>query len=119
MAQLTAGYYADRNPFLVSIGAPCIGNAEFCAFLNRFVYPQGGLRYWNYFDPVPYLALVVGYLHPGVSVHTILREDAKELFFKQQTKKFPLPATVFDFVAPHLIYHIGSLSYAFPMFYLY
>ena len=119
MAQLTAAYYADRNPILVSVGAPCIGNAPFCEFLNSNVSPNGGLRYWNYYDPIPYLALVVGYLHPGISVHTTLREDAKKMFFQHLQKEFPLPTTIFDIAAPHLIYHIGSLSYAFPMFYLY
>ena len=101
------------------MGAPCIGNENFCKFMNEFIHPMGGVRYWNNYDTIPYLPLIVGYQHAGISVNTMLRDDAKDLFFKYQ-EEFPIPAKLFDTIAaPHLVYHLGSLTYAFPMFYIY
>lgn len=118
LAQLAAGYYADKTPSLVSIGAPCIGNDKFCEFMNSNIHPYGGIRFWNAFDPVPYLALLVGYKHCGVSINNALREDAKELFFKCSDFVF-LPNIGFDAIAPHVLYTLGSLTYVFPISYLY
>jgi hypothetical protein len=34
------------------------GNEAFCAFVNEYVHPFGGLRFSNEYDVVPYLAQV-------------------------------------------------------------
>ena len=112
LAQLAAAYFSDRKPFLVHFGSPAVGNGAFCKFLTDFVHPFGGIRLWNEYDPVPYLALVVGYDHAGIPVKGTISQEAKELF---QSESINAITGTIDVALPHILYQIGSVVYVFPM----
>ena len=58
LAQIAAAYYATYSPYLVTFATPAVGNLHFCRFVNKHVFPYGGVRVWNEYDAVPYLAQV-------------------------------------------------------------
>jgi hypothetical protein len=75
LAQLAAAYLHDRTPWLVTFGAPAIGNAAFDNLVIKDVKPYGGLRVWNELDSVPYLARLAGYRHSGVPIKLRLAKN--------------------------------------------
>ena len=121
LAQLAAAYFCefDRfpacfNPALVTFATPAVGNADFVKYLNRHVGPYGGIRYWNEYDPVPYLATVVGYELGGIPIKMPLSKAARRKF-KQSTQNPVAIAGGFDGVMPHVVYQVGSIVYTFPI----
>ena len=112
LAQVASAYYADMSPHLVTFAAPAVGNSDFCRFVDRSVYPFGGLRVWNEYDAIPYIALLVGYQHAGVPLKVRLKKSAKELF---QNESINPIAAALDVVSPHVLYQIGSLIHVFPV----
>lgn len=114
LAQIASAFYSHRRPHCVTFGAPSIGNAGFCKYLEDFVQPCGGLRVWNEYDAVPYLALVVGYEHAGIPIKTSVGPQAKALYLQESIN--PLVAnTVVDLIAPHILYQVGGVVSAFPV----
>ena len=113
LAQIAAAYYSDLlSPHLVTLAGPSIGNAEFCQFVNRQVQPCGGLRVWNEYDAIPYIALLIGYQHAGTPLKVRLKKSAKELF---QNKSNNAIAATLDVVSPHILYQIGNMVHVFPV----
>ena len=112
LAQIAAAHFADRDPFLVTFAAPAVGNAQFCAYINRRVAPYGGLRVWNEYDVVPYLTLFVGYEHAGMPLKLKQGRGAKELFQRESINAVSpaLPA-----IAPHILFQLGGLVHVFPV----
>ena len=114
LAQIAAAYYSHMSPVLVTFGSPSVGNSEFCAFLNRQVSPAGGIRVFNEYDPVAYLAQIVGYSHAGTPICLKQRESAKDIFANENINAFVAPATLYA-VTPHILYQIGGLVHTFPV----
>jgi hypothetical protein len=83
LAQISAAYFSHLNPWLVSIAAPSVGNVQFCNFVNERVQPFGGIRLWNEYDAVPYIALIVGYSHAGIPIKMQLQREARELMLQE------------------------------------
>jgi hypothetical protein len=118
IAQLAAAYYADYNPYLITIAAPAIGNKAFCSYLERTALPCGGIRLWNEYDIVPFIALFVGYEHAGLPIKMKLSDAAKEYFRQEVDLSNPLfeqYPTSLDVFSPHILYQIGSIMYVFPI----
>lgn len=101
------------HPSLVTLGAPAVGNANFCQFVDDNVHPLGGLRVWNEYDAVPYIALLVGYSQAGIPIKLALSKAAKELFQKESHDS--TTATALEAVTPHILYQLGSLVHVFPV----
>lgn len=99
LAQLAAAYFADRKPFLVTFGAPCIGTASFQRHLTESVKPHGGIRIWNELDTIPYLAQAVGYNHAGLPVKLSLSRETK------------VPPDHLPCLPPSLTHSLGRVGY--------
>lgn len=97
----------------MTIGAPAVGNINFCRHLDDYAQPFGGIRVWNEYDIVPYIALLVGYSHAGVPIKMALPSGAKELFQKESQDS--LVASALDAVSPHILYQIGPLLHVLPV----
>jgi len=104
LAQIAAGYYSHMSPVLVTFGSPSIGNSEFCNFIERKVSPAGGIRMWNDFDAVPYLAQIVGYKHAGVPIRLSQKGHAKDLYLRESINELPAALNI---VAPHILYQVS------------
>lgn len=121
LAQLASAYYVERefsHPVctnLVSFAAPAVGNADFVKYINNHVGPYGGIRVWNEYDSVPYLATVVGYELGGIPIKMPLRKGAVALFKKECRHSFASSGG-FDAVMPHVLYQVGPVVYTFPIF---
>ena len=113
LAQLAAAYFNDLKPWLVTIGAPAVGNINFCRHLDDFAQPFGGIRVWNEYDIVPYIALLVGYSHAGVPIKMAVPSGAKEMFQKESQDS--LAASALDAVSPHILYQVGTLLHVLPV----
>jgi hypothetical protein len=109
LATISAAYFADRNPFLISLSAPAIGNEPFCSHVTRFAHPYGGFRIWNERDPVPLVAQLVGFKHAGVPLPRRLSPEAVKLF----QKAVDLPPASAAALAPHVLFEVGSAAYVF------
>ena len=96
------------SPVLVTFGSPSIGNAEFCNYIERRVSPAGGLRVWNDFDAIPYLAQIVGYKHAGVPIRLSQKERAKDLYTQQSINELPAALNI---VTPHILYQVLCFMY--------
>ena len=83
LAQISAAYYSHLNPWLVSLAAPSVGNQWFCNHIDNYVQPYGGLRVWNEYDLVPFIALLVGYSHAGIPIKMRVQREARELFLSE------------------------------------
>ena len=114
LAQIAAAYYSHMSPVLVTFGSPSVGNSEFCEFLNRQVSPAGGIRVFNEYDPVVYLAQIVGYSHAGTPICLKQTESAKRIFENENINAFVAPATLHA-VTPHILYQVGGLVHTFPI----
>ena len=84
--------------------------------MNLTLQPAGGIRYWNEYDAVPYLALVVGFQLGGIPVKMKVTPQARELFEREQINGDALAGIPLDVVVPHIIYQIGPLVYTYPVF---
>ena len=115
VAQLAAAHYHLHSPWLVTFGAPSLGNSAFVRHVEDFVRPFGGLRLWNELDSVPYLAQLVGYRHAGVPVKLRLSPLAKNVLAEQLGGPGRLNADLLRAVAPHIAYHVGAIVYVFPI----
>ena len=122
LAQLASVYYVGHRFCsdtlginLVTVAAPAVGNADFVKYMNNHVSPYGGIRVWNEYDSVPYLATVVGYELGGIPVKMPLRKGAKAIFKKECRNSFASSGG-FDAVMPHVLYQIGPMVYTFPIF---
>tara|TARA_A100001035_G_C27350617_1_gene306905 strand:- start:32 stop:472 length:441 start_codon:yes stop_codon:yes gene_type:complete len=125
LAQLASAYFTQHNEGdhdysavfetnLVTFAAPAVGNADFVKYLNNHVGPYGGIRVWNEYDSVPYLATVVGYELGGIPVKMPLRQGAKALF-KRECKHSFATSGGFDPIMPHVLYQVGPIVYTFPI----
>lgn len=121
LAQLAAAYFCEHEDFaalfdtnLVTIAAPATGNADFVKYLNSHAGPYGGIRFWNEYDPVPYLATVVGYELGGIPVKVPLGKGARGKFKRTTRNPFAVAGGL-DGVMPHVLYQLGTLVYAFPV----
>ena len=112
LAQIAAAYFAHLSPWLVTFAAPAVGNARFSRHLRTFARPFGGVRVWNEYDVVPYLTLLVGYVHAGVPVKIKLKSSAKELF---QNESINAIAPALNAIAPHMLFQMGTLVHVFPV----
>ena len=112
LAQISAAYYSHLKPWLVSIAAPSVGNTAFCNFVNENVHPFGGIRLWNEYDAVPYIALLVGYCHAGIPIKMKLQSEARELFLAESINTVVAST---DVISPHILYQIGQLVHVFPV----
>lgn len=119
LAQLAAAYYAVCKPYLVTIAAPAVGNKQFCDYVCKYVYPSGGgIRVWNEYDIVPYLAMIVGYDHVGIPLKMRASTPAKDLFKRETNLMNPLLRdypSILDGILPHILYQIGSIVYIYPV----
>ena len=68
LAQLAAAHFSDISPHLITFSSPAVGNYKFIQHLEKHVQPEGGIRMWNEYDAVPYLALVVGFQLGGIPI---------------------------------------------------
>lgn len=89
-----------------------MGNDEFCSFVERRVSPAGGIRVWNDFDAVPYLAQLVGFRHAGVPIRLLQQESCRQYYSKENINETP---PVLSVVTPHILYQIGPLVHVFPV----
>lgn len=115
LAQLAAAHYRRHSPWLITFGAPCVGNSAFKRLVETGVRPFGGVRLWNELDSVPYLALLVGYCHAGVPVKLRLSSLAKEVVVEQLGREGGVNVDLLGAVCPHIVYHIGLIVYVFPI----
>ena len=70
VAQLAAAYLSNSLPkttttYLVTVGAPAIGNLGFVKSLESAVMPRGGLRFTGVGDVVPRVGSVLGAWRAG------------------------------------------------------
>ena len=76
------------------------------------MHPYGGIRVWNEYDSVPYLALLVGYDLPGIPIKRPLSQKCKDLFKEHCSNDI---AKGMDVIMPHILYQIGPIVYTFPV----
>lgn len=112
LAQLAAAHFSAWGPALVTVGAPCIGNAAFQRLLSESALPAGGIRIWNELDAVPYLAQAVGYGHAGVAVKMRLSATTDALV---QSSMRDIDAALLRALAPHIVFHVGGALHVFPV----
>lgn len=112
LAQLATVYYCELKARLVTFASPAIGNGAFCRLLDCCGQPYGGLRVWNDFDVVPSIAQLVGYKHAGVPIKLDVSKSAKELFEEENVNSL---RGLMDFLAPHVMFQLGSVCFVFPV----
>jgi len=62
-----------------------------------------GIRVWNEYDPVPYLAQLVGYQQTGVPVKLKLSNPAKDLFLQESINQI---SPIFNVAGPHILFQV-------------
>eukprot|EP00619_Florenciella_sp_RCC1007_P012336 CAMPEP_0205912188 /NCGR_PEP_ID=MMETSP1325-20131115/5663_1 /ASSEMBLY_ACC=CAM_ASM_000708 /TAXON_ID=236786 /ORGANISM="Florenciella sp., Strain RCC1007" /LENGTH=266 /DNA_ID=CAMNT_0053278839 /DNA_START=60 /DNA_END=860 /DNA_ORIENTATION=+ len=118
VAQLASAYLLGSLPettstHLVTVGAPAIGNVGFKRILESAAVPRGGLRFTGHGDVVPRVGGVLAYEHAGAEVRMEI-SDSSVAFFKRLNARGLVPG--FSAIAPHVLYKIGGLVYAFWLF---
>lgn len=115
MAQLAAVRHGNLKPNLITVAAPAVGNDAFCKHLELAAVPYGGYRIWNEADVVPLLAQLVGYRHAGVPVKRRVGREAVSLYESSNINANLPPGISIASIAPHMIYTVGPVVYAFPI----